>query len=125
LKGVLGELALAKQIVTNIKGEVILKCATKPGEHLADIISFNTITGKLTLWDAKFRSAAVLVKQSRTFTNEVIRAQCLAEAQTYIRNTPLLTQAQKNAAIQSIESDTFQMKTIGMGNARSLDSIFQ
>jgi hypothetical protein len=66
LKGELGETALVKR-VSQIRGEIVLKTPAGSGTNGADIISFNVSTGKVTLWDAKFRSAARLIQKSETF----------------------------------------------------------
>jgi hypothetical protein len=96
------------------------------GQNGADLISFNTLTKQVTFWDAKFRSAVVVVKQSKTFVNTATRENCIQEAIQYINSSQSpLTAAQKAEALQSIRNETYQLRTIGQGNAKTADFIFQ
>ena len=61
LKGELGEAALLKR-VEQIRGRWCSRRRPAPAPT-ASIISFNVNTGKVTLWDAKFRSAAQILKK--------------------------------------------------------------
>jgi hypothetical protein len=78
------------------------------------------------LWDAKFRGAAVVLQQSKTFVNTATRAACLKQAAQYIENNRVLSAAQKAEATQSIENGTYRLITVGQGNATAPgNSLFQ
>ena len=100
LKGELGEAALLKR-VEQIRGEMVLKTPAGTGTNGEDIISFNVNTGKVTLWDAKFRSAAQILKKSGTFLNPQNLANAIAEAKEAIEASSL-SEANKERAMASI-----------------------
>ena len=58
--------------IEQIAGEIRIKSPAGPGTRGADIVSFNTLTGKVTLWDAKFRSAGRVPgsRQTRLLTRK-------------------------------------------------------
>ena len=111
LKGELGEWALVKRI-NQIRGELVIKSPAGTGTNGADVVSFNTLTGKVTLWDAKFRSAARILKQSGTFTDKTTLRNAVREAEREI-NASALSAENKARAIRSLESGNYNIFTAG------------
>jgi hypothetical protein len=111
LKGELGEASLVKR-VSQIPGEQVLKTPAGTGTNGADIISFNVTTGKVTLWDAKFRSAACILQKSKTFSVPKNLANAVAEAEEVI-NSSALSAENKARAIESLKTGNYNVFTAG------------
>ena len=90
----------------------------KIGKQGSDVISYNLRTKRLTVWDDKYRSDAVMIYPSRTFTEEPSLTNALAEAKDAIWKSAL-SDMDKEAAIASVESRAFNTRTVGSGNARN------
>jgi len=118
INGYVGELKLANDIA-NIPSETVVRYGDAIGTHGADVISVNSATGWVSLWDNKFRSSAQNVHSSPTFTpgsNALNGA--VSDAQTAIRNSNL-PDAVKQQAIQNLRDGNFSANTVGSGAARN------
>ena len=83
----------------------------------ADVISYNTKTKQITLWDDKYRGKPTVIADSKTFTNPVTLEKALKEAKTQLWRRPL-SPLHKAAAIDSIRNKTFLSITHPSGKAR-------
>ena len=117
------ELAVASEeararFIHSLPDEVVILWGKKIGKQGSDVISYNLRTKRLTVWDDKYRSDAVMIYPSRTFTEEPSLTNALAEAKDAIWKSAL-SDTDKEAAIASIQSRTFNTRTVGSGNARN------
>jgi hypothetical protein len=69
LRGAIAEWQLVRA-VSRIPDEVIIGVPGRMGTHGADLASFNRITGRVTLWDAKYRGSPRMIQMSRTFRKQ-------------------------------------------------------
>ena len=68
LNGYLAEVRLANRIATERTG-IVIDYGHAVGVNYADVISVDPHTGRVTLWDSKFRSAGRASMHSETFTD--------------------------------------------------------
>ena len=104
--------------VASLPNEQVLKWGDKIGANGSDIISVNKVTGEVTLWDSKYRSAPTYIKTSPTFTRTGPLANAKQEAIDVIDASSLPVDI-KNKARFNILSDKFKTRTTGAGNARN------
>ncbi len=99
--------------------EVVLQWGKPIGTHGADIISYNYKTGKITLWDDKYRSQLRMITASKTFTDESrALSEAIEEAQRVI-NASNLSKKDKLAALSSLDTTSYNPITHGSGNAKN------
>lgn len=118
VNGYVGELNLANDIA-NLPNQAVVRYGDAIGTHGADVVSVNLATGRVTLWDNKYRSSAQNVPSSPTFTpgsNALDGA--VSDAQTAIRNSNL-PDSVKQQAIQSLRDGNFNANTVGSGAAKN------
>lgn len=117
INGYKSELQLANQIVA-MRDQIVLKYGDAIGRHGADIISVDSITGKIYLWDAKFRSTNTKLPASPTFTNKSSRDKAVAEVLATI-NSSSLPNSVKQKALNNIKAGTFTTYTVATGNSKN------
>lgn len=105
--------------IHKLEDEVVLQWGKPIGSHGADIISYNHKTKKITLWDDKYRSAFRRIQASKTF-EEGRRPleQSIDEARAAIGSSSLSV-GDKDAALHSLDTNSFRRITQGSGNARN------
>lgn len=89
------------------------------GTHGADIISVNSKSGRVTLWDTKWRTNPTMIGPSKTFSEPGRLNNALQHARDALEDTRHLPLQLKQEAINSIDSKTYNAHTPGMGFARS------
>ncbi|MEJ5138573.1 MULTISPECIES: DUF637 domain-containing protein [Acinetobacter] len=110
------ELYLAND-VANLPNQVVLKYGAKG--HGSDIISVDVSNGSVYLWDAKYRSGKVNLKEaSTTFTSPSAFANVKKEALDYIQKSNLSSDV-KILALNNINSGTFTTYTVAAGNVKN------
>lgn len=117
LNGYTSELTLANAIAS-MPNQTVLKYGDAIGAHGADVISVNNVTGEVSLWDSKYRSADVLIGESPTFTNASAMNKATAEAIDVIRKSNLPANI-KQIALSNLQNSTFTANTVGGGSAKS------
>ncbi|WP_262757178.1 VENN motif pre-toxin domain-containing protein [Acinetobacter gyllenbergii] len=117
INGYKSELLLANQVAA-MPDQVVLKYGDVIGRHGADIISVNPQSGKVYLWDAKFRSSNAKLPASPTFTNQISRDKAVSEALNAINNSNL-PQNVKLKAIDNLDKGTFTTYTVATGNSKN------
>ena len=99
--------------------EVVVRWGDTIGSHGSDVISVNIKTGDVTLWDAKFRSNAVRVQPSQTFTKTPRLNNALGEAIETLEANASLPANIKQQALDNLELQIVRTRTVGMGNAKN------
>lgn len=116
---VLAEEELAR-IIHDLPDEVVIRWGDKIGTHGSDVISVNVKTGQVTLWDAKFRSNAVRIQPSPTFTpGSKPMNNALNEAITTLEANMSLPPNIKQQALDNLYNNIYRTRTVGMGNAKN------
>ena len=115
VNGFNAELNLANEVAA-LPNQTVVKYGDVIGRNGSDVISVDTITGEVTLWDSKFRSGSTAIQESPTFTNSTTLNNARREAIEEIRASTL-SDSIKSQAIQNIRNGTFNMNTVGAGNA--------
>jgi filamentous hemagglutinin len=87
------------------------------GTRGADIISVNTKTNEVTLWDNKYRTANTPIKDSPTFKDDPKRLGNAKNQALEKIKASQLPESQKNAMRSNIEAGNFTTVTVGDGNA--------
>lgn len=122
VNGYVGELKLANE-VTNLPNQIVVRYGDAIGTHGADIVSVNSVTGEVTLWDNKFFSNARNVPPSTTFAPQSNALNgAISDAQTAIRSSNL-PDSVKQQAIQSLKDGNFKANTPGSGAARNSTTV--
>ena len=111
-----GQLA---QTVHGLTDEAVVYWGDKIGTHGADVISVNMKTGRVTLWDAKFRSNPVRIKASTTFIKTDPLNNAVNEAILEINNNITLPADIRLRAIQNLRAGSYRTRTVGMGAAKN------
>jgi hypothetical protein len=102
-----------------IEGEIVLQWGKKIGAKASDVISYNYITQKVSLWDDKYRTAARRLNPSSTFaTKSATLKESVDEARRVIEASHL-TDADKLAAVRSLNLKTFNRRTNASGNSKN------
>ena len=118
VKGAAAEERGARFIHT-LPHEAVIFWGQKIGAPGADAVSYNLKTKTVTLWDVKWQGKPVRLRPSKTFqkdSNSLTKA--LKQASKAVRASKL-SQQDKDAAIESINTKTFQTRTLGAGNAKN------
>jgi len=102
---------------------MVVAWGAKIGEHGADVFSVDITTGRVMLWDAKFRGSPVKVGPSPTLTDKKRLANAVADATKQLINDTTLPADIRQKALAQLEAETYKTKTIGFGNARAPDTI--
>uniref|UniRef100_UPI001F495E42 VENN motif pre-toxin domain-containing protein n=1 Tax=Xanthomonas euvesicatoria TaxID=456327 RepID=UPI001F495E42 len=122
LNGYVSELRLANT-VANIPDEIVVKYGNKAGVKGADVVSVNTLTGEVSLWDSKFRGNSANVSASTTFKeNSRALNNSVREAIADIRASSLSPDI-KGKAIQNLTLGNFTANTVGSGNSKNSTTI--
>lgn len=116
MAGYQGEVRLANEVAG--QGQAVVKWGDKIGAQGNDIISVNSMTGEVVLWDNKFRSASTGITQSPTFANAGTRAAAVQEATLAIERSNL-PESVRARALQNIAEQNFTTNTVGSGSARN------
>ena len=105
--------------VHNLPDEVVVRWGDKIGAHGGDVISVNMRTGKVTLWDSKFRGSSVRIRQSPTFSDPVRRQNAVTEALNTIRGNTSLPDIIRQNAIRDLQRGVVQTRTVGAGSTKN------
>ncbi len=90
------------------------------GSHGADVISVDTRTGAVTLWDAKYRSDKVKVGASTTFKPDTpARANAIRQAIAAINSDKMLSPEIREKAIKNLDEGKLTTITTGFGNTKN------
>jgi filamentous hemagglutinin len=90
------------------------------GSHGADVISVDTRTGAVTLWDAKYRNENVKVGASTTFKKDTpARNNAIDQAERAIENNKSLSPAIRTKALQNLRTGRIRTITTGFGKAKN------
>jgi filamentous hemagglutinin len=90
------------------------------GSHGADVISVDTRTGAVTLWDAKYRSENVKVGASKTFKADTpARDNAIGQAEKAIENDKTLSPEIREKALKNLGEGKLTTITTGFGNAKN------
>jgi filamentous hemagglutinin len=90
------------------------------GSHGADVISVDTRTGAVTLWDAKYRSENVRIGASTTFkANTRTRRNAIRGAIAAIENDNTLSPEIRKQAEENLVADRIRTITTGFGSAKN------
>ncbi len=112
------EEALARQ-VHDMDDQMVISWGDQIGTHGADVISVNHRTGEVHLWDAKYRSKARNVGESRTFSKERTRRGAVEQAQLLIVENTSLPDSIRRIAIDNLDLARFTGHTVGFGHGHS------
>jgi hypothetical protein len=99
--------------------EIVILWGDGVGTHGADIITVNSKTGRLTLWDTKWRTNPTGIGPSKTFSDAGRLQNAVDQALEALDDVDYLPPELKQKALDSIDSRTFGAQTPGMGAARS------
>jgi filamentous hemagglutinin len=99
--------------------EIVIRWGDGVGTHGADIITVNSKTGRVTLWDTKWRTNPTNIGPSKTFSNSRTLQNAVDQAERALDLADYLPSELRQKAIGSIDSHTFGAQTPGMGAARS------
>ena len=118
-KGARLESALARGIHQHIPNESVVSWGDPIGAHGADVVSVNTQSGQVTLWDTKFRKGqgdrSTDFGPSETFSEEARRTNAVGKATQDIRNSPDLPDDIKRKALQNLDNGTYTTATVAGG----------
>lgn len=115
----LAEAQLA-QTIQSLTDEVVISYGDVIGTHGADVVSVNMNTGRVTLWDSKFRSSAVSIQGSTTFAPGSSPLQnAVNKAMKEIGNNTNIPPAIRDIAIRNLQSNQYRTRTVGMGAAKN------
>jgi len=92
----------------------------KIGSHGADVISVNIQTGRVTLWDAKYRSAVVRIQQSPTFKDPGRLQNAIDEAISTLQSNNSLPQTIRATAIRNLQQGNVRTRTMDSETQRIL-----
>ncbi|NKA93517.1 hemagglutinin [Ralstonia solanacearum] len=122
VNGYTGELNLANTIV-QLPNQVVVRYGDAVGTHGADVVSVNSSTGEVTLWDNKFRSGATKLDASPTFTsNSNALNNALRDATSSIENSNL-PDSVKQLALSNVERGNVTTNTVGAGAAKNSTTV--
>ena len=122
VNGYTGELNLANTIV-QLPNQTVVRYGDAVGTHGADVVSVNSSTGEVSLWDNKFRSGANGLQPSNTFQpGSSALANAIAQAKEAV-DASNLPQAIKDIAYRNLDAGNFTTNTVGAGNARNSTTI--
>ncbi len=110
------QLALA---VHNVPDQQVIRWGDPIGSHGADVISVNTKTGEVTLWDAKYRGDTVTIRQSSTFTRKSARAKAIKQAIQTLEKDTTLSPETRHEALGNLRRGRLRTATVGFGGVRN------
>ena len=100
--------------------EQVVRWGDVIGSHGADVISVNTQTGDVTLWDAKLRSAEVRIQESSTFrARSDAREHAIQQAIETIETDTTLPSSIRQRALENVERKQINTRTVAFGNAKN------
>jgi hypothetical protein len=111
-----GDLALSVQ---SIPDEVVVSWGDKIGTHGADAVSVNTRTGVPTLWDAKYRGSAIIIRPTETFASPARLQNAVDKAIADLSSNATLPPSIREAAIRNLRLGNFNTRTAGFGLAKN------
>lgn len=113
-----GELRLAN-VVAGQPNQIVVRYGDPVGTHGADVVSVNSVTGEVYLWDNKFRSAPRNLPSSSTFTpqSNALRG-AVTGALASIENSNL-SLGIRQQAIENLRNGNFKTITAGDGAVRN------
>ncbi|KAF1022549.1 MAG: hypothetical protein GAK29_03168 [Acinetobacter bereziniae] len=117
VNGYKSELKLANE-VANTPNQIVLKYGDAIGRNGSDIISVDVSTGRVYLWDAKYRSANSKLGISPTFVNASSRTNAIEEAKNAVSKSNL-PQNIKDISIKNLNDQTFTTYTVATGNSKN------
>jgi filamentous hemagglutinin len=117
INGYTAELRLANE-VAGLPNQAVVKYGGVVGTHGADVVSVNTKTGEVTLWDSKFRSRNSTIDQSPTFDNEKALRYALLDARKAIQSAKL-PEPVRAVALQNLLQGNYKTNTVGAGQVRN------
>ncbi|HWV14976.1 MAG TPA: hemagglutinin repeat-containing protein [Cellvibrio sp.] len=118
INGFNGELNLANKIAA-LPNQVVVSYGDKVGTHGADIISVDSVTGEVTLWDNKFRNNPGNIQQSPTFKEGSNRLnEAIEEARIAIIMSDLPENI-KQESLKNIRSGNYITNTVGDGSSKN------
>ncbi len=103
--------------VHSLPDQAVVSWGDKIGTHGADVVSVNMKTGRVTLWDAKFRSGIDKIQGTKTFSDPARLQNTVNKATAELRANTSLPEAVRERAIRSLQNGTYQTRTVGFGNA--------
>ena len=119
-KGARMETALARGIHQNIPDESVVSWGAPVRARHADVVSVNTKSGQVTLWDTKFRSTqgfdrALDSGDSPTFSIDARRQAAVAKAAKDIAHSTNLPADIKLKALENLKGNNYTTGTVGGG----------
>jgi hypothetical protein len=112
------EEALART-VHSLPDEVVVHWGKPVPANGPDVISVNTKTGEVTLWDSKYRGSPRKIQPSSTFQGDRTRENAIRQAVEAIKTDTSLPPSIKRAALANLEDRRVRTRTVGAGNARN------
>jgi hypothetical protein len=105
--------------VQSLPNQVVVRWGDRIGVQGSDVISVNILSGDVTLWDGKYRSADTRIQGSPTFSMPSRRQNAIDEAIQTLRQNKVLSIGIKQAAIRNLQLGRFETRTVGFGNAKN------
>ncbi|OOF48001.1 hypothetical protein BKK54_11270 [Rodentibacter genomosp. 1] len=118
INGYIHEIRLANAVAERPNTQVI-KWGDSSGKHGSDIISVNTKTGEVELWDSKYRSNSIKGENSPTFERESSRLKAIKEAREQIEGANNLSPQIKKQALKNLDEGNFSTYTVGSGKVKN------
>ena len=122
INGYVGEIAQVNRIAATMPNEVIVLWGNRVTQNGSDVVTVNRLTGEVTLWDNKFRSANRSIGSSATFqpgSRSFLNAR--AQAERAILNSNLSAHLRAQALRNLLEGN---VRTITSGSGHALNSVF-
>lgn len=108
------------QTVQGLPNQQVVRWGDPIGSHGADVISVDTQTGDVTLWDSKYRSADVTIQESPTFAaGSNARANAIQQAIDTIDQNTSLSPSIRQQALDNLLNGQVKTRTVGFGNAKN------
>jgi hypothetical protein len=116
--------ALAEEQLANrvhgLPDEVVIRWGDPIGTHGGDVISVNIRSGRVTLWDSKFRSNPRRIDPTPTFAPQSSRlSNAIQEAIASLRGNTTLPVGVRDAALRELLAGRVRTRTTGAGSARN------
>ena len=115
--GYQSELRLANEIV-KMPDQAVVSFGDKIGLPGADVLSVDTRTGDVIMWDSKYRSNPTNIGESPTFAVNSNRQAAVAKALEDLENSNLPREI-KIKAMQNLEGGNFSTNTVGSGKVKN------
>jgi hypothetical protein len=115
--GYLAELEQARSLHFNSAGaDNVLAYGRASGARYADIVSFNSRTGEVTLWDVKFRSSSGGYALPQVASKPAVFDAWARDARAIVQQSEL-SMSDKVRALESIDSGSFNIRVTPAGAA--------